>query len=582
MMAAHFQMQAEVPRRRILSIVTSALALSSIAIVGGCRVSRPDSDHAKSQILYTAVASDPRTFNPILITDSSSGQLTGDLFESLLRVNPVTTLPEAGLAEKWDIAPDSKSITFRLRHDAKWFDGEPVTAHDVLFTLDVIYDPKVPNSIRPAITIDHQRIAAEAPDDYTVVMHLPKPFAPLLYSLGIQVIPAHILEPVWKAGNFNHTWGIDTPPEKLIGNGAYKMTHYSQSQLVRYDRNENYWMKDEHGGQLPRLHGQTVTIVPDQNTAYLRYLSGQIDVYSPRAEEVFPLEKKRDDKELGIAVQEIGIDTGTLFFSFNRNPRRFVKAGVTNPKLDWFTDLKFLQAMAHMVDKKSMIDLVFHQLAVPAVADISPENKIFANPNLKDYDYDPKLAADMLEAAGYHLVKPGVRNDPKGNRLEFDLTTNTGNAERNEMCTIFKQDLEGLGIKVNYRPLEFTTLVDKLDSSFDWDCILMGFTGGIEPNDGANFYRSSGNLHIWNPNQPKPATPWEAEIDTLLDQGASEMDPTKRAPYYWRIQEILHDQLPIIETVRAQRYASWKNSLQNYQPKVWGLYKPEWMEFKAD
>jgi hypothetical protein len=60
------------------------------------------------------------------------------------------------------------------------------------------------------------------------------------------------------------------------------------------------------------------------------------------------------------------------------------------------------------------------------------------------------------------------------------------------------------------------------------------------------------------------------------------MDPTKRAPYYWRIQQILHDQLPILETVRAQRYASWKNSLLNYQPKVWGLYKQEWMEFKAD
>ena len=112
--------------------------------------------------------------------------------------------------------------------------------------------------------------------------------------------------------------------------------------------------------------------------------------------------------------------------------------------------------------------------------------------------------------------------------------------------------------------------------------MLIGFTGGIEPNDGQNFYRSSGNLHIWNPNQPTPATPWEAEIDTLLDQGASEMDISKRAPYYWKIQEILHDQLPIIETVRQQRYASWKNSLINYQPKVWGLYKPEWIEFKAD
>ncbi len=110
------------------------------------------------------------------------------------RLNPVTTLPEPRLAEKWDLAPDNKTITFHLHHDVKWFDGQPVTARDVLFTLDVIYDPKVPNSIRPAITIDKKRIEAEAPDDYTVVMHLPKPFAPLLYSIGITVMPAHLLE----------------------------------------------------------------------------------------------------------------------------------------------------------------------------------------------------------------------------------------------------------------------------------------------------------------------------------------------------------------------------------------------------
>ncbi len=564
------------------SALLLAFVFAAVTLVLGCRVNRSGKDHEASQILYTATASDPRTFNPILITDATSGQLTSDLFESLIRVNPKTTLPESGLAEKWEVAPDNKTITFHLRHDVKWFDGQPMTAHDVLFTLDVIYDPKVPNSIRPTLTVDHKRIIAEAPDDYTVVMHVPKPFAPLFYSIGIPVMPAHILEPVWKSGNFNHTWGIDTPPDKLIGDGPYHMTRYAQSQVVQYDRNNDYFMKDEQGAQLPRLHGQSVTIVQDQNAAYLRYLSGQIDVYGPRPEEVPSLEDKAKSKELDITVKNIGIDTGSLFFSFNRNPRRFVKNGVTNPKLNWFTDLKFLQAMAHMVDKNAMINLVFHGLAVPAVADISPENKLFHNPNLKDYEYDPKLAADMLEAAGYHLLKPGVRTDSKGNRLEFDLTTNTGTPERNEICTIFKQDVESLGIKVNYRPLEFTTLVDKLDSSFDWDCVLIGFTGGIEPNDGANFYRSSGNLHIWNPNQPAPATPWEGEIDTLLDQGASEMDISKRPPYYWKIQQILHDQLPIIETVRQQRYSSWKNSLENYQPTVWGLYKPEWMQFKAD
>src|ERR1700691_3821700 len=134
-----FQMRAESLRNRILPIVTCAIAMTSLAIFSGCRVSRSGSDHEKSQILYQAVGGDPRTFNPILVTDGTSGTLTSYLFESLLRFNPVTLLPEAGLAEKWDIAPDNKAITFHLRHDVKWYDGQPFTAHDVLFPLDVFY-----------------------------------------------------------------------------------------------------------------------------------------------------------------------------------------------------------------------------------------------------------------------------------------------------------------------------------------------------------------------------------------------------------------------------------------------------------
>jgi peptide/nickel transport system substrate-binding protein len=240
-----------------------------------------------------------------------------------------------------------------------------------------------------------------------------------------------------------------------------------------------------------------------------------------------------------------------------------------------------MRAMAHAVDKRGIINLCFHGLAVAATSDTSPENKIFYNPNLKDYDYDLNLAAKILDEAGYRMLRPGVRGDPQGHPLVFNLTTNTGVGVRDQMCAIYKQDLARLGITVNYRPLEFVTLVKALDSSFDWDCVLIGFTGGLEPNDGADFLRSSGNLHLWNPSQPKPATPWEAEIDRLLDQGTTVMDQRQRAPFYWRIQEILHDELPIIETVRQVDYIAYRNTLENYDPTVWGLYKPEWIQFRA-
>src|SRR5262249_9444138 len=143
------------------------------------------------------------------------------------------------------------------------------------------------------------------------------------------------------------------------------------------------------------------------------------------------------------------------------------------------------------------------------------------------------------------------------------------------ICSILKEDWTKLGMKVNYRPLDFTTLVEKLSSNYEWDAILIGFTGGLEPNNGANMLRSSGNLHFWNPNQSEPATPWEGEIDGLLEQGSRELDVQKRRQLYWRIQAILNEQLPMIQTVRQTRFTAYKKILQNFRPMVWGLYRPE-------
>ncbi|MGH7913508.1 MAG: ABC transporter substrate-binding protein [Candidatus Binataceae bacterium] len=557
-------------------LACSALAA---AVAAGCRVQQPPSQHEREQILYQSSISDPRTFNPILVTDAASGEVIGDLFEGLVKINPITTLPEPDLAESWDLSDGGKVIVFHLRHGVKWFDGQPFTARDVLFTMRVIYDPRVPNIEEPSLTVDGRPLKVEALDDYTVRMTMPRVFAPLLYAIGVPIVPAHLLEPALEGGKFNHTWGINTAPEKIIGLGQFEMARYVQAQFVHFNRNPDYWMRDEKGQRLPRLHGETLQIVPDGNAQYLRFLAGQIDVYVPRPEEVVDLREKQ--KRLGITLKKIGIDTGSLFFAFNRNPNHYIHKGVINPKYRWFTDIRFLRAIAHAVDKQGMINLCFHGLAVSAVSDTSPANKVFHNPNLRDYDYNLKEAGDLLEKAGYHLVN-GVRFDPQGNRLEFNLATNTGVNVRDEMCVIFQQDLLRLGIKVNYRPLEFTTLVDKLDSTYDWDVVLIGFTGGIEPNNGADFLRSSGALHLWYPKEPKPATPWEAEIDQLLEQGTMVMDPLKRAPYYWRIQKILHDELPIIETVRQVRYEAWKNSLENFQPTVWGTYKPEWIEFRPN
>jgi peptide/nickel transport system substrate-binding protein len=535
----------------------------------------------RAQRLFQAAISDPKTFNPLLVVDYTSASAISDIFDTLVRINPLTTEAEPALAERWEHTAEGTVYTFHLRHDARWHDGQPFTAADVAFTFDAIFDEHVPNSSKHTLTIDGQRIKTEIVDDYTIRLILPRPFAPLINSLGQAILPKHILGPALENGTFTQQWGINTAPEKIIGTGPYRMTRYVPAQFVEIRRNPDYWMKDGGGHRLPYLDAQTLLIVPNQDTLYLKFISGQIDVISPRPEEVAELRAKAE--QLKIAVQEIGLDTGTTFVSFNRNPRHYVQDGKRDPRLSWFTDLHFLRAIAHAIDKQTMIVNCLNGYGKPAVAEISEENQLYHNPNLRDYGYDLDEARRLLQEGGYiDRDGDGIIEDSAGNPVEFSLNTNAGNQVREKMCSILKEDWTKLGMKVNYRPLDFTTIVEKVDHTYDWDAILFALTGTLEPNNGANVYRSSGNLHLWNPNQPEPATPWEAEIDALLEKGSREMDVAKRRQYYWRLQEILSEQLPMIQTVRQTRFMAYATYLKNFRPTVWGMYRPELIRVSED
>ena len=139
----------------------------------------------------------------------------------------------------------------------------------------VIYDPRVPNIEEPSLTVDGKPLKVEALDDYTVRMTMPRVFAPLLYSIGVPMVPAHLLETALEAGKFNHTWGINTPPQKIVGLGQFEMARYVQAQFVHFNRYPNYWMRDEKGERLPRLHGETLQIVPEATPSTCAFSPGR-------------------------------------------------------------------------------------------------------------------------------------------------------------------------------------------------------------------------------------------------------------------------------------------------------------------
>lgn len=548
----------------------TVVALLTGSTLAGCDSTAPPG-------LWSAVISDPKTFNPLLVTDVGSGEAVAPIFDALVRRDPVTLEMAPMLATSWEHDESGTQWTFHLRNDVHWHDGTRFTARDVAFTFAAIFDERVPNSMKHVLLVDGQPPRVEVVDDVTVRFLLPRPFAPFLASLGFEILPSHILAPRLEDGTFTQAWGIDTPPAEIIGTGPYRLAQYVPAQFLRYEHNPNYWMKDDTGTAIPYLHGRTILIVQDQNASYLKFLAGQTHHHQPRPEEVAELETRADDRN--IHVREMGIDSSSLFLTFNRNPRRFGDDTGTDPRLRWFTDPRFLRALAHAVDKESIVRNCFAGRGEPAVAAISPADTIFHHPGLQDYAYDLDTARETLRGAGFDVNEAGELRDGDGNRVAFSLTTNAGNKVRERIASILKEDWGKLGIQVNYRPVEFTTLVEKLDQTFDWDIILIGFTSSPEPHLRANLLLSSGNLHLWNPAQRSPASPWEAEIDQRMEMATRTLDVTERVAHYRRIQEILHEQLPMIQMVHERRHVAFDRRLENYVRTVWGQQQPERIRF---
>lgn len=543
-------------------------------IISGCSFKKFES--LPKNMLVTAVVSDPKTFNPILANETSSTDVLDPIFAGLTRVNPYTFQIEPDLAQSWTISKNKKIITMYLRKGIYFSDGKPFTANDVVFTFKVIYSPDVLSSFRDLFTINGKQIKVQRINDYTVRFILPAPFYPFLESLSIPVLPEHVLEKPLLDNMFEKTWNIFTPPKDIVGLGPYTMTSYVPSQFIMFKANPYYYEKDEHDVGLPYIKKRAMLIVQNQDAQYVKFISGETDIYNPRPQEVALL--KSMSRKRHFIVKDIGLDTGIMFISFNRNPRHYIKEGRINPKYRWFTNIDFLKAVAHSIDKQAIINDVYRGYGEPAVSFI-PRNVPVYHLSMPDYVYNLNKAKVLLKKGGFYW-KDNKLYDANNNRVEFDFFTNSGNEQRERIAAIILADLTKLGMKVNYKPIDFNTLVEKLTTNFDWDCVLIALTGGYEPHNGANVLLSSGMLHIWDPLQKRPATKWEAEIDKLMMKGAEEYNIKKRAIYYKKVQQILHQQLPLIPLVRQEDFVAYTERLEDYRPTVFGNYRPEMMRLK--
>ena len=535
--------------------------------------------------LTYATIVEPLTFNLALANDAGSSSYLGYLFEGLTEVSWLTDEVEPALAESWKHSADGLTWTFYLRRDVTWHDGAPFTAADVEFTFNrVIYNDDVASNDRAAFTFRFPDPESgewrEAPmtvtvvDDYTVQFALPVPFAPFLRSMGQPIYPQHVLEAAVDAGTFNETWGLDTHPSEIIGTGPFTIEEYVPGARLTLRRYGNYWLRDAEGDRLPYLETVNYRIVPDFAAELAAFQSGDADYHGLLGEEYADLEPLQE--EGNFTIYRRGPAFGTTFLAFNMNPGVNPESGAPHlapEKLAWFGNVDFRRAVAYTVDKDAIIADVLHGQGYPQWASISPAAGDFHNPAVRRYEYDLERAREILDDLGWvDGDADGVREDGDGNPIRFSLVTNGDNSVRETVALRIRDGLAAVGIQADYQSLEFGDLVSKLLSTYDWETLVIGFTGGSDPYGGIAFWHSSEDLHLWRPNQAEPATAWEAEIDDLYVRGSQELDRAKRVELYHRAQEVAAENVPVVYTTLSERLGAVRNVFGNTTPTLYGLW----------
>ena len=363
-------------------------------------------------------------------------------------------------------------------------------------------------------------------------------------------------------------------PKTFVTSGAFRLKEYVPAQRVVFERNPDYYIINTRDEKLPYLDKLVYLIVGDVNNEVLKFEGGELDTIGLQGANVARF--KEQEKHSDFTIYNLGPDTGTMFLSINLNNRKNTdgKYNVDLKKQRWFQDKNFRQAIDYAIDRKNMVLNIANGLGEPLYTAESL-NSIFLNKNLKPYDKDINKSKELLEKSGYTWDKKGHLIDKYGNHVEFDLYTNAGNTEREAIGVMVKQDLEDLGMKVNFKPIEFNSLVNKLVNTLDWDMVIMGLTGSpLEPNGGKNVWMSNGTLHMFN-QRPANYTKddrylWEKEIDNLFIKGALATDFESRKNFYDEYQTIAYEEKPFIYIYSPIRISAIRNKFKNIFPTSLG------------
>lgn len=492
----------------------------SLSLIAGCAGnSQPASQQGTSpnsttsaKTMMLGMVNPPVLFNPINSPDVASSFVEGFFFDSLLDMTaPLQFSPE--LAESFD-SKDNQHFTIKLNSKAKWTDGKPITAKDVVFTINLVANPKVETSVGAYIAPlaglnDKGKLpdgqtsldSVKQIDDYTVELTTKQPVDPNMIKeqLGskLMIMPEHVLK--------------DIPPDKLsqhpfsqkpnVTSGAFQFVQYVKDQYVEVKANPGYYKG------APKLGKVFIKLMPAPNLV-AQLQTGEIHmnvgmgigkIATQDYETVEKMNNVRYKVEPNIGFQTMEINNKTL------------------------SDPKVRQAIQYALDRQLIVKQLLKgqgEVIEGPYTSISP----YLNKNVKATPHDTDKAKQLLKEAGWDF-----------NRT-ISLVVPTGNLVREQSANIIQQNLEAAGLKVKVTKYDFPTIMQK-GRAGDFDLLLIGFTFTLDP-DVSSLYGTGGAFNFMKYSNP--------DMDQLLAQGKAEADLKKRHEIYDQVQALIQKDVPVI------------------------------------
>ena len=507
------------------------------------------SEDVKQELVFN-LGADPETIDPTLNTASEAASIIVNAFECIMTLDENDNAIE-GAAESLDVSDDGLVYTIKLRKDGKWSDGEPVVAENFYYSwmraltketaaeysYQLYYIKNAEKYYNGEATADE--VGIKIVDDYTLEVTLE---APTSYFPQLLAFPTYapLREDIVSAD----PEGWATKPETYVSNGAFKLVKWDMKDQLVFEKNDNYWNKDN-----VKLDKVTFKLVTDETTAYSELQAGNFDVVNS-----VPTNEIEPGKEAGLV--HVMPKLGTYFFAINVGKQDTLSEDVKKA----LSNKLVRQAINLAVDRQEIIDNVAKAEQVPAYSFVpqgiyNADGSEFADKeyfNPSDMDGNVEKAKELLKEAGYE----------NGEGLPtIELMYNSEGAHK-DICQIIQQNLAEVGINIELTNQEWAVFLNTRQNG-EYEFARHGWIGDY--SDPMTF------LDMWVTGGGNNDCGFSnAEYDKLIADAKVETDLTKRTEMLRKAEDILMDEMPIIPIYYYTTVMGWKENVKGVQVSVLG------------